>query len=160
MRVQIRAFFQRIDAESISTFQTMYYSLIIFAGLYLALAANAPPQNVEPVMGHWQYHAWLGLNILCPTMTLIGRWLTHRAAAIPAGEANPARGAAWMQLVGDGGVWGAIIIYVACLAETTWWGQGLYGAFFVLMGVPGGFMFTLRSARRLWQIRARERDGS
>jgi hypothetical protein len=53
-------------------------------------------------------------------------------------------------------VWGAIITYIACVINTSLWGQGLYGAFFVLMGVPGGFMFTLRSVRRLLQIRRNE----
>jgi hypothetical protein len=152
-----KAFLTVLDAESIVAFQAMYYTIIAGAGLYLWLAADAPPQNVEPVMGHVQYQLWLGLNIICPIGTLVGRWLTSRSAKIDAGEPNPALGAAWLQFVCDAGVWGAIAIYVACIFETTEWGAGLYGAFFVLMGIPGGFMFTLRSGRRLLQIKKRER---
>lgn len=152
-----RAFLTILDAESIVTFQAMYYTIIASAGLYLWLAADAPPQNVEPVMGHVQYEMWLAMNVICPVMTLVGRRLTSRAAGIDAGEPNPAKGAAWMQFVGDAGVFGCIVIYVTCVAATTEWGAGLYGAFFVLMGIPGGFMFTLRSLRRLFQIKRRER---
>jgi hypothetical protein len=157
LRRRLRAFLTAIDAESIASFQAMYYTLIITAGLYLVFAATAPPQNVEPVMGHPQYQWWLGLNIVCPAMSLIGRRLTTRAGKAAPGEPNPGLGAAWMQLTGDAGVWFAIILYVWCVAATSWWGQGLYGAFFVLMGIPGGGMFTLRSFRRLLQIKRREK---
>lgn len=143
--------------EAIVALQTMYYVMIIIAGVYLALAANAPPQNVEPVMGHPQYEAWLGLNILCPAMTLIGRRLGRVAANVAPGSPNPAKGAAWLQLFGDIGVWGAVTIYVLCVIETTDWGAGLYGAFFAFMGVPGGALFTLLSTWRLMQISHGER---
>lgn len=152
----ISSFVQAVDKENIVLFQATYYVLIMIAGLYLLLGANSPPQNVEPVMGHVQYLMWLGLNVICPAMTLVGRRLTKRAANMPAGQPNPAKGAAWLQLVGDAGVWGAVMIYVVCLLATTSWGQGLYGAFFVLMGIPGGAMFTLRSLRRVSEIRRRE----
>ena len=62
-----------------------------------------------------------------------------------------------MQFAGDGGVWGLILVYTACLINTTYWGQPLYVTIYFLMGIPGGFMFTLRSMRRLRQIKRRER---
>jgi hypothetical protein len=156
IRQQTRGFFLALDQERISTYQTMYYLLIITAGLYLALVASAPPQLIEVTLGPINYLGFLALNIVCPLMTLIGRRIVTLAARRPLGGSNGAFGGAWLQLAGDSGVWGAIIVYIACVINTSVWGQGLYGAFFVLMGVPGGFMFTLRSVRRLMQIRAAE----
>lgn len=153
----MEAFLKALDNESIATFQATYYALITVAGLYLITVADGPPQNVEPVMGWPWYQCWLGMNIACPAMSLIGRRLTARAALAKPGQPTLALPAAWMQLTGDAGVWFCILIYVACILVTTEWGTGVYGFFFVLMGIPGGAMFTLRSLRRLLQIKHRER---
>lgn len=157
LRVRLREFLVDLDEGKIRSYQTMYYVLITVAGVNLMFVADEPPQMLQDSLGPQYYAAWLVLNLVCPPMALFGRWITSRAAKKPPGQPNSAYGAAVLQLAGDGGVWGAIIVYVACVINTTWWGQGLYGAFFVLMGVPGGFMFALRSARRLLQIKRRER---
>lgn len=156
-RGAIQRLLRDIDAESIRTFQTMYYVLIIAAGLYLLLAASGPPQTIEETLGNPEYKIWLTANIVCPLMTLVGRRVYRLAAAVPPGEPNSARGGAWLQIAGDGGVWAAICIYVLCVFNTSEWGQGLYAVFFVIMGIPGGAMFTLRSVRRVREIKKHDR---
>lgn len=151
-----RKFYSDLDAESIRQFQTMYYWLIVFAGIYQIISLG-PPEAVASSLGHPYYEFWVLLNILCPPMTLIGRRIFIRVGrdTLP-GEPNSSRGAALLMLAGDGGVWGLILIYTACLVNTAYWGQPLYTTIYFLMGIPGGFMFTLRSSRRLVQIKRRE----
>lgn len=155
VKTRWRRFAAALDSESVTTFQTMYYVLIVTAGLYLWLVARIPTQALEETLGSIAYSAWLALNIICPAMSLYGRRLFTVASRIKPGEPNPGLLGAWLQAIGDSGVWGAISIYVACIINTSYWGQSLYASFFVLMGVPGGFMFTLRSWRRICQINAR-----
>lgn len=158
-RRKVQRFFRLLDDERIDTFQVMYYVLIVVAGSYLMFVARTAPVGIEdqdllmPILGHPFYEGWCALNIICPMMTLIGRHIGVKAAGLAEGQANSGVGAAWLRLAGDTGVWGAILIYIVCVFNTAWWGQGLYGAFFVMMGVPGGFMFSLRSMRRLMQMR-------
>lgn len=153
-----RKFFETLDTESIRGFQTMYYWFIIFAGLYLVFGASGPPEAIAVSLGHPYYEGWVWLNIVCPLMTLWGRRVYDNAGKRAApGEPNSSRAGATLQFAGDGGVWGLILIYTACLINTTYWGQPLYVTIYFLMGIPGGFMFTLRSARRLRQIKRRER---
>jgi hypothetical protein len=173
VRKLLKKFLSGIDDEKIDGFQVMYYCLLMLAGTYLAFGTtNQPPgvvitnpsscaiangDQVESIIGHPYYEMWLGLNIVCPILTLVGRHIGHKVAKKQEGEANAGVGAAWLRLCGDLGVWGAILIYVMCVVNTVWWGEGIYGAFFVLMGIPGGFMFSLRSVRRLQQHRTLER---
>lgn len=145
-------FLHDLDEEKIRGFQRMYYIIFTSGGLYLALAATVPVQVMEGVIPHSYYQGWMTVVITCPMLTLVGKSLTKRAAKKGPDDANAAVAAAWMQFAGDGGVWGAILIYIACIIDSTSWGDALFGAFFVLMGVPGGFMFTLRSWRRIHQI--------
>jgi hypothetical protein len=149
-------FFEGLDAESIRGFQTMYYWFIVVAGLY-QLVSDGPPEPVAASLGPPYYEGWVLLNIVCPIMTLIGRRIFGKVGrdTLP-GAPNGSRGAALLQLAGDGGVWGLILIYTACLINTTYFGQPLYVTIYFLMGVPGGFMFTLRSVRRVLQIKRRE----
>lgn len=152
-----RAFIKAVDDERITPFQLIYDIIFVCAGLYLGLVAQVPPQNIEPVMGSMYYDWWLALNIVCPILTQLGRYLTAKAARTPVGEPNPALGAAWLQFTGDFGIWCVVAIYLVCVAQTAYWGQAIYAIFFVFMGVPGGFLFTLRSWRRIHQIGHRER---
>lgn len=151
-----RSFLRSLDAESVGQFKVTYYTMILIGGLYLAAVADGAPDPIAYSMGPGFYRFWLGVNIICPAITLIGRHLMIRAAAAEEHAPNSAVGAAWMRLTGDVGVWGAIIIYAVCVFNTSWWGQPLYAFFYLLMGVPGGFMFTLRSWRRIQEIRRRE----
>lgn len=151
------SFLVTLDAESIRNFQAMYYVFIMVGGLYLLCFAQLPPQPIEDTLGRPIYVGWLLLNIICPIMMFIGRRLTARASVAEPGAGNPGVGGAWLQLAGDGGIWGAICIYIMCVFSASWWGQGLYAVFFVGMGVPGGAMFTYRSYRRLRQIGRRAR---
>lgn len=155
---KLRELGRAIDAESIRTFQTMYYWFILAAGCYLLFAASAPPQLIEDTLISPAYEFWLLANIFCPIMTFAGRRMYRRAATVAEGEPNAARAGALFQIAGDGGVWAAICIYILCVINTAWWGQGLYAAFFVLMGIPGGAMFTWRSVRRFRQIKRREAE--
>lgn len=151
----IRNFNQALDEEQVKPFHYTYLIIFIVAGLYLLLFAQGAPQNVEPVMGHGSYLLWCGLNVACPVSTLVGKHFTKKSAGLDPHTPNPALGAAWLQFTGDFGVWATVVIYLICFAQTSYWGQSVYGVFFVFMGVPGGFYFTLRSVRRIRQINRR-----
>lgn len=153
---RMREFNTLVDAEQIIPFQKyVYYPVITVMTLYLAVGAQAPPQAIEENLSGAYYDAWLALGIAFPPLSLIGRHL-YESAPRKNGDSNSAYGGAVMMLGGDFGVWSAIIVYVICTADTFWWGQGLWAVGFVLMGVPGGGIFTYRSWRRLRQIRRRE----
>lgn len=149
-------FYAAIDSESMVPFQTMYYYIFIVAGVYLIFLATEQVQAVEPVMGDHQYIIWCWLNIVCPTLSLVGRWVYKRAAGKAPGENNASVAASVLQLTGDFGIWWTVNIYLICFIQTTEFGSAVYGVFFCFMGFPGGFMFTLRSLRRLEQIRHKE----
>lgn len=148
-----KGFLHAVDHELVWIFQLTYDIIFILAGLYLGLIAYGPPQNVEPVMGPLFYQAWVWLNVVCPVMTQLGRYLTGSAARVQPDHPNSSVGGATLQLTGDLGIWGIVLIYLACVFQTTSWGQAVYAVFFVGMGVPGGFLFTFRSARRIKQIK-------
>lgn len=154
-RRQIRRFGIVVDRELVSDYQKFYYPMIFLSGMYLAFVADEPTMALAVTLGRPFYLCWLGLHLVCPWMTLLGRRIYAKAKTTAPGEPNGALGAAWMQFAGDGGVWGAILIYVFCLFNTAYWGQAIYPSFYLLMGVPGGFMFTYRSFRRLRQINRR-----
>lgn len=143
-------FLEGLDDESIRGYQKFYYPTVMVAGLYLWLAADAPTQALADTLGEVAFSSWLLLHFICPPATLIGRRVYAR------GESEFRRDlkrlGARLQLLGDSGVWAAICIYVACLINTTYWGDAIYPSFYLLMGVPGGFRFTLRSWRRLRQV--------
>ena len=147
----------RLDSETVTSYQTVYYLILATAGVYLWLGARIAPQPLEDTLTPVYYSAWLALNIAAPLSTLYGRRCMTVGARIKPGEPNPTLFGAWMQAAGDSGVWIAVCIYVACVFNTSYWGQALYASFFVLVGVPGGFMFTVRSWRRICQINHRAR---
>lgn len=153
-----RKFLYDIDQERISSFQSFYYPMVFVAGLYLAFGADEPTRALADTLGSTAFHSWLALHFICPPATLIGRRMWRKADTAAAGEPNSGLLGARLQLLGDGGVWAAICIYVACLINTSYWGSAIYPSFYLLMGVPGGFMFTLRSWRRLRQINERARQ--
>lgn len=147
-----------VDAELIVPFQKyVYYPVIVAMTAYLAFGAAAPPQAIEENLAGIYYDAWLMLGIAFPPLSIWGRHLFEAAGRKPVGATNHGYGGAWMMLWGDFGVWSAIFVYVACTIDTFWWGQGLWAVGFVLMGLPGGAIFTYRSARRLRQIKRIER---
>lgn len=158
IRRQTSRFLASLDDEKIGGFQIMYYWLILSAGMYLLVVASGPPQLIDDTLDSPYYEGWLLLNIFGPIATLVGKRMTTTASGKEPHEKNSAVPGAWLQLTGDLMVWGAICIYILCVFNTQEWGRGIYGAFFVLMGVPGGFMFTLRSWRRIRQIRQRVID--
>lgn len=150
------AFNAMVDAELIVPFQTfVYYPIIIGFTLYLAFFAVGPPQGVDTSLGHLAYGCWLVLGSAFPALSLFGRHLFNNAAKKADGEPNSAYGGAWLMLAGDFGVWCSICIYLYCVFNAAWWGQAFWGLGFVVMGIPGGGIFTYRSARRLRQIRRR-----
>lgn len=145
-----------IDAEQIEPFQKyVYYPIVITFTVYLAFFADGPPQAVEETLGTLAYDCWLMLGAVFPALSLLGRRLYNNAARTAPGEPNSAYGGAWLMLAGDFGVWQAIAIFMACVLNAAWWGQAFWGLGFVVMGIPGGGIFTYRSARRLRQIRRR-----
>lgn len=153
---KIDVFNAMVDAELIVPFQKyVYYPIIAIITTYLAFGAVGPPQAIEENLSGLYYGAWLLLGIAFPPLSLLGRRLYEKAPRSD-GDANGAYGGALMMLFGDFGVWSAILIYVTCTVDTFWWGQGLWAVGFVLMGIPGGGIFTYRSVRRLMQIKRRE----
>lgn len=148
---------RRLDAESISTFQSMYYVVFSITAVLLIFFPDFHVQYVSTVLGRGYYDAWVLVNLICPTLTLIGRRFTTRAAMVRPGEQNFAYGAAWLQLCGDSGVWGNVLVYVGSMIATDWWSKEIYVFAFLLMGVAGGGMFTIRSVRRIVQIKQLER---
>lgn len=148
---------RRLDAESVSTFQTMYYCLFTMSAVLLIFFPDFHLKYVSSELGRLYYDAWLAINLICPSITLIGRHLTARASRARPGQPNSAYGAAWLQLCGDTGVWGNILVYVSSMIVTGWWSKEIYTFAFLMMGVAGGAMFTARSARRILQIEFRSR---
>lgn len=151
LRQRVRKYLQAIDREHIGFFQTwVYYPCVLSAGLYLLVGADDPTEALEDTLGTRAYMSWLALNIACPVFALWGRrvWEYSHHHHLP----SRCRLAAGLMLIGDGGIFGAILVYVGCLINTVYWGQALYPTFFFLMSIPTGFNFTFRSWRRLRQL--------
>jgi hypothetical protein len=157
LRKLVGKFFEVLDAERVSTFQTMYYFLFITAALVLIFVPQAHVAGLSATLSKFHYSAWLAVNLICPVLTLIGRRLTLRASHVDPDEPNPAYGAAILQLVGDFGVWSCINIYIASFILAGTWVQEFTCFIFLVMGVLGGGMFTVRSVRRLVGIERRNR---
>jgi hypothetical protein len=156
----IVTFLRRLDTESVTTFQSMYYMVFTVAAAAMVAMPDMHAYYVSVALGRYYYDMWLIATLVCPSLTLFGRWLTTRAAHTPPGKPNGAVGAAWLQLSGDLGVWGTVLVYVASMMATAWWTKELYTFGFMVMGIAGGGMFTLRSARRIHQINQRSRRES
>lgn len=148
-----RRYLRELDNESVAGYQRGYYPVIMLAGLYLAIGADEPTRALADTLGAPSYHAWLLLHFICPPIALYGRYVYDQTDL-----ATRQKFGARLQLIGDGGLWAAICIYVACLLNTSYWGSAIYPSFYLLMGVPGGFRFTLRSWRRLQQANQRARE--
>lgn len=152
-----RKLLELLDREEVRAFQGMYYVLFTVCAGMLIWVPGMSAEYVSITIGGWSYDMWLWLTLCCPSLTILGRQMTVRASYRGPGESNTAYGGACFQLTGDCGVWASIDIYAYGLLETDWWQHHLYTSFFILMGVLGGGMFTLRSARRLEQIKRRDR---
>jgi hypothetical protein len=111
------------------------------------------------MLGEPSYTAWAWIVVVCPPITLIGRRLTNLSTGRAPGDSNPAWGAAWLQFTGDLGVWLAVSVFVYELFrfDRHWWSANLFLLLFLIMGVLGGFMFTVRSVRRLVGVKRRVR---
>jgi hypothetical protein len=151
----VGAWLRKLNTESVGTFQTLYY--LIFSSLGVALLVpGIPIQHAERIMEPALYWFWVGLNLACPILSLVGRrMMSHAAHAIP-GTPNLSITAAWLQLGGDWGVWISVQLWTISMFFTTWWTHNLYVLCFMIMGLGGGAMFTLRSLLRLLAIRARK----
>jgi hypothetical protein len=163
MKFVIRFLFgwlRRLDAESVSTFQSMYYVIFTTTSIFLIFFPDFHVQYVSAEVGPNYYDAWVMVNLVCPSLTLIGRRLTTLAARVASGHPNSAYGAAWLQLCGDSGVWGNVLVYVSSMIATGWWAKEIYVFAFLMMGVAGGGMFTARSMRRIMQINQQNRRAS
>lgn len=154
----VRKLLSSLDAEKVTTFQTMYYWLFITSALVLIFIPQVHVASISSSLTKDTYTAWLGVNLICPILTLTGRNLTGRASHVEPGKPNPAYGAAVLQLVGDGGVWACINIYIASIIKAGTWLQEFMCFIFLVMGVLGGGMFTVRSVRRLVGIERRNRQ--
>lgn len=151
-------FLRKLDTESVTTFQTMYYVVFTVAAVFMVAMPDIHAYYVSGSLGRYYYDMWLMATLVCPSLTMIGRRLTTRAAHTPPNRPNFAYGAAYLQLSGDLGVWGTILVYVTSMMITDWWSKELYTFGFMIMGVAGGAMFTMRSMRRIIQINQRTRS--
>lgn len=151
-----------LDREEVRAFQGMYYVVFCAGGLMLLLVpgVDAACGEVYLMLGPASYMAWAWIVVICPPITLIGRRLTNLSTGREPGESNPAWGAAWLQFTGDVGVWLAVNIFVYELfrLDQRWWELNLFLFLFLIMGVLGGFMFTVRSVRRLIGIKRTARS--
>lgn len=149
-----------LDREEVRAFQGMYYIAFTAGAAILLVVPGADTGPVDDMLGPHPYLAWVLMNLVCPPLTLLGRRLTTISAQKPAGEPNSAWGAAWLQLVGDFGVWSGVNIFVYEMFryDAMWWLKDVYVGLFLLMGVLGGSMFTFRSVRRLVAIKRRVLD--
>lgn len=146
------------DAEILlNALKWVYYPTFVLAGLYSWFVANEQTRSIRETLGPFTLGGFIALNILMPVIALTGAQMTKRAATKAPGEPNSAAGGAWFQLWGDGGVFAAIVIALLAFIATFQWGQAMYYTFFFLMGVPGGFLFTYRSWRRVRMIKVRSR---
>jgi hypothetical protein len=158
LRARWDKFNTMVDAEQIIPFQKyVYYPLITVFSLYLAFFADGKPQGVDESLGNTAYICWLALGSACPTISLFGRYLFDSSIKRAPDEPNSAYGGSSLMLTGDAGVWASIIIYLYCTIGAAWWGDPMWGLAFVLMGVPGGGIFTYRSWRRRREIHRRIR---
>lgn len=153
----VHKFFETLDAEKVSTFQTMYYWLFVSGALILIFIPQSHVSSMSQTLSKFHYSAWLAVNLVCPVLTLVGRRLTLRSSHVDPGEPNPAYGAAILQLVGDFGVWACVNIYIVSFIQAGTWLQEFTCFVFLVMGVLGGGMFTIRSFRRLVGIERRNR---
>jgi hypothetical protein len=149
------AWLRKLDTESVATFQTMYYIVFALLGVTL-LIPGVPVQHAHKIMHSLIYTMWIGLQMVCPVITLVGRRVSTKAAAAPAGAPNLSVLGAWLQFGGDWGVWVGVQLWTVSMFFTPWWTHNLFVLYFMFMGVGGGAMFTLRSLRRLLAIRARK----
>lgn len=156
VRVRRDQFHVVVDAELIVPFQKyVYYPIISVFTLYLVFFADGAPQYVDRTLGDSAYWCWLALGSAFPALSLFGRHLYDISLKAAEGEPNSAYGGARLMLAGDFGVWMAIIIYLGCVFGAAWWGEAVWGIAFVVMGIPGGGIFTYRSLRRMRQIKDR-----
>jgi hypothetical protein len=151
-------FLRKLDTESVTTFQTMYYVVFTIAAVFMVAMPDMHAYYVSGSLGRYYYDMWLMATLVCPSLTMLGRRLMKRAAHTPPNKPNFAYGAAYLQLSGDIGVWGTILVYVTSMMITDWWSKELYTFGFMIMGVAGGAMFTMRSMRRIIQINQRARS--
>lgn len=154
--------------EQVLAFQGMYYVIFSVGGLLMLTVPgiDAAAGQMYLMLGRTSYAAWAAMVMVCPVITLIGRRLTTMSTGRRPGEPNPAWGAAWLQFTGDFGVWLAINIFCYELFrfDHHWWAENLFLFLFLIMGVLGGSMFTIRSVQRLVgvkrQVRVSQKAGS
>lgn len=162
-----------LDQERVRAFQGMYYIAFMLGAIILFFVPQLDAgtirtslheicsefESIDNVLSQPYYDIWLLINTICPIFTLVGRRMTLIASRKGAWEDNTALGAAGLQLTGDSGVWAGVNIFLICLfsINADWWKGNVYFSLFMLMGVLGGMMFTIRSARRLVHIRTRIR---
>lgn len=157
VRKLLKQFLRVLDDERIDNFQVMYYIVFATFAAMLLLLPGLPRQEAEDILAPPIYYGWLLMNLVCPISTLVGRRIGQQVAGKEEGEANAGAGAAWLRLFGDSGVWNSVNLWMVVLFYTDWWKANLFVVYFMIMGVFGGFMFTLRSIRRLAQIRHLQR---
>lgn len=148
--------------EEVRAFQGMYYLVFIIGGLTMLFVPgiDAAGGQVYLMLGPESYQAWAWLVVVCPMMTLVGRYLTGRSVGRQPGDPNPAWGAAWLQFAGDFGVSFAVTVCVYELFrfDSHWWARNLFLFLFLVMGVLGGMMFTIRSLRRMTGVKREVRQ--
>lgn len=153
----IRRWLLSLDSEKVATFQTMYYRLFTVGAIMLMVFPGIHVESMRRSLNSTNYAVWLIVTFICPILTLVGRKLTHVASFREPDQPNPAYGAAILQLVGDLGVWACVNIYIVSFVQSGTWVQEFLSFIFLVMGVLGGGMFTVRSLRRLTAIERRNR---
>ena len=152
-----RRLFHLLDEEKVPIYQVTSYAVVSLAGLYLLVSFNSTTSRLQEILYPVVYIGWLITNIVAPIFTFVGRYLFTRAANVSSGRPNSAYGAAYLQLLGDMGVLSAMLLYSVYMVENFYYGEFLYTPFFLITGILGGVLFSLRSWRRIHQIRLASR---
>lgn len=145
-------FFERLRDEDVKQYQVMYY--VIFSLIAaIVLAPGAPSQDAETMVKPWLYNVWIGLTLVCPMMTLVGRHLMTIAQKIPEGQPNPAYPGAMLRFLGNLGVLVSVCLFTWGVFKTAWWSHWLIVVGVMVMCMLGGLMFTIRSFHRVYEVK-------
>lgn len=145
----VRRFWNAVDSEGVGLFQWMGYIILSFgAGIYNLFFAAQPSTAVVGVMGQPYYEIWLWMLIVLPLVCLVGKSLNGDFTLT----------GMLLQLVGDVGAGGSLLIFTLASALTTDWGlEGNIGGFNTLIIFLCVVIFATRDVRRLTQVERRAR---
>ncbi len=147
-------YLSRLKPEKVDQFQSMYYVVFMLTAV-LILIPGVPTQGAVTTMKPEFYHALIVCTFAGPAMSLLGRRLMARGVGAQ-GRSGLDWPGALLRFVGDGVVFGSVVLWFAAVLHTAWWSQWLIVVAVMMMCVLGGAMFTARSAVRVAEVKGQE----